>query len=145
MEVNFCNYGTDVRLNVPVHGELTIHINPVGGLVPQIDGRLYVNGSRVYPQASGGFTININPVGLLVPPPQAGDVKLPEHEKHEPENPKLPYQSLGMVNPKVFFDMTVCAQTYWSDRDGALCRHDPTDGREFPRPLYWRERHGEAW
>lgn len=56
MEVNFRTNGTDVRVNVPVHGELTIHINPVGGLVPQIDG----NGVRVYPQGGGGFTINVN-------------------------------------------------------------------------------------
>ncbi|KAJ4887038.1 hypothetical protein Rs2_26786 [Raphanus sativus] len=106
MEVNFRTNGTDVRVNVPVHGELTIHINPVARLVPQIDGRLYVNGARVYPQAGGGFTINVNPVGLLLPPPQAGDVK----EEHESENHKLPYPSLK-ANPKVFFDMTACGKS----------------------------------
>ncbi|CAH8354320.1 unnamed protein product [Eruca vesicaria subsp. sativa] len=101
MEVSFTSHGSNFRIH-PVHGELTIHINPIGGLVPQIDGRLYVNGSLIHPQAGGGFTININPVGLLVPP-QAGDVK----KEHESENPKLPYPSLKMANPRVFFDMTV--------------------------------------
>ncbi|CAN7074217.1 unnamed protein product, partial [Brassica oleracea var. botrytis] len=109
MEVNIRTTAADYRLTVPVGGELTFHINPVGGLVQQIDRRLYVNEARAYPQAGGGFTIKLNPVGLLVPP-QAGGVK----EEYESENPKLPYPfpypSPGKANPKVFFDMTVCGK-----------------------------------
>ncbi|KAH0904075.1 hypothetical protein HID58_043578, partial [Brassica napus] len=99
MEVNIRTTAADYRLTVPVGGELTFHINPVGGLVQQIDRRLYVNEARAYPQAGGGFTIKLNPVGLLVPP-QAGGVK----EEYESENPKLPYPfpypSPGKANPK---------------------------------------------
>ncbi|RID80115.1 hypothetical protein BRARA_A02802 [Brassica rapa] len=87
MEVNIRTTEADYRLTVPVRGELTFHINPVGGL------------------AGGGFTIKLNPVGLLVPL-QAGGVK----EENESENPKLPYPSPGKANPKVFFDMTVCGK-----------------------------------
>ena len=105
MEVNIRTTVADYRLTVPVRGELTFHINPVGGLLPQIDRRLYVNEARVYSQAGGGFTIKLNPVGLLVPL-QAGGVK----EENESENPKLPYPSPGKANPKVFFDMTVCGK-----------------------------------
>ncbi|CAF2153770.1 unnamed protein product [Brassica napus] len=105
MEVNIRTTAADYRLTVPVRGELTFHINPVGGLVPQIDRRLYFNEARVYSQAGGGFTIKLNSVGLLVPP-QAGGVK----EEYESENPKLPYPSPGKANPKVFFDMTVCGK-----------------------------------
>ncbi|CDY60384.1 BnaA01g36780D [Brassica napus] len=95
MEVNIRTTAADYRLTVPVRGELTFHINPVGGLVPQIDRRLYFNEARVYSQAGGGFTIKLNSVGLLVPP-QAGGVK----EEYESENPKLPYPSPGKANPK---------------------------------------------
>ncbi|CAG7889670.1 unnamed protein product [Brassica rapa] len=105
MEVNIRTTVADYRLTVPVRGELTFHINPVGGLLPQIDRRLYVNEARVYSQAGGGFTIKLNPVGLPVPP-QAGGVK----EEYESENPKLPYPSPGKANPKVFLDMTVCGK-----------------------------------
>lgn len=93
MEVNFRTNGTSVKVNVPVGGDLTFHINPV-------------NGARVYPQASGGFTINVNPVDLLVPQ-AGGGVK----DEYGSENPKLSDPSPGMANPKVFFDMTVCGKT----------------------------------
>ncbi|XP_013682777.2 peptidyl-prolyl cis-trans isomerase-like [Brassica napus] len=92
MEVNFRTNGTSVKVNVPVGGDLTFHINPV-------------NGARVYPQGSGGFTINVNPVDLLVPQ-AGGGVK----DEYGSENPKLSDPSPGMANPKVFFDMTVCGK-----------------------------------
>nr|VDC87722.1 unnamed protein product [Brassica oleracea] len=82
MEVNFRTNGTSVKVNVPVGGDLTFHINPV-------------NGARVYPQASGGFTINVNPVDLLVPQ-AGGGVK----DEYGSENPKLSDPSPGMANPK---------------------------------------------
>ncbi|CAN6925218.1 unnamed protein product [Brassica oleracea] len=120
MEITFRFNETDraaFTINVPSGGGFTVNFNPVGQLVPPAGGGLNNNGSHVHPQASGGFTINVNPIGLPVPPangrlnvngahvhsPPAGGVK----EKCEPENPKHSDQSLKMVNPRVFFDMTV--------------------------------------